>query len=53
MDNAKRVVEILKRNGLPVDKSHIKAFVVGYTTLLKESLAHKAEEQDAEKEGDE
>lgn len=52
MDNAKRVVEILKRNGLPVDKSHIKAFVVGYTTLLKESLAHKAEEQ-AEKKGDE
>ena len=28
-------VKVLVRNGLPVDAAHIKAFTLGYVTLLK------------------
>ena len=38
-------VAVLVRNGLSVDKDHIKAFTLGYATLLK------AAQQQAEGEG--
>ena len=55
MDSAQAIVDILRRNGLPVDKTHIRAFVLGWSELMRVSLANtnaKAQQAQAEEQAE-